>query len=571
LKLKFDKMKNSEKDIRVVKNISLISGLFTLFVAFTMIFSLIQLKTIKPLDNPALIFVKEQYDKDPVNRDKAEQVRAMDLMARKAYFSSRWQVETGSYLLLAGAIVFIFCQRIIAGNEKLVPAFPSEKPDNAFKKSKTRYFLIITSSSIVVIAIVSSFILRTSLPAPLPFSVEPGQKATESVRQVVIEEDINNYPFFGGHGSRGIVKGSDYPTEWNGTEGKNIKWKIKIPGQGKSSPVIWGDRVYLTGAKGTSCEIYSIDKNSGKIIWTKTANKISGEPSAPPKTDADAGLAVSTIATDGTSICAIFSNGNLICLDKNGEQKWVKNIGVPENTYGYSSSLLIFQNILIVQFDSDVKVSIIGLDLKTGNQIWETPRQGRPVWSSPVMAVFEGKTQIVVNGFPFVSGYDPLTGKELWSVNCMSGDVAPSVAVNNKFVFAVTDYAKLVAIKPGINASIVWEDNSFTPDVSSPVASEKYLFLSTGNADAACYDAEKGDTIWWSHIFDNPFYASPVICDEKVWFLDRTGIMHIVKAESIFNLVATSPLGENTDCTPAFSEKKIYIRGKENLYCISKN
>ena len=115
------KLNLTEKDISILKVVSQISGGFTLIVALTMIFSLVQLKTINPLDNPVLLSVKEQYDKDPANAAKAEQVRAMDLMARKAYFSSRWQVETGSYLLLAGAIIFILCQRLISENEKLIP------------------------------------------------------------------------------------------------------------------------------------------------------------------------------------------------------------------------------------------------------------------------------------------------------------------------------------------------------------------------------------------------------------------------------------------------------------------
>ena len=151
----------------------------------------------------------------------------------------------------------------------------------------------------------------------------------------------------------------------------------------------------------------------------------------------------------------------------------------------------------------------------------------------------------------------------------MSGDVAPSVAVNSTMAYAVTDYVKLVAIKPGPSPTIVWDDNTFTPDVSSPVATDKFLFLSTGTGDVACYNSEKGDTLW-THYFLDQFYASPIIADDMVYFLDRSGVMHIVKADSHFELVAESPIGENTDCTPAFSDKKIYIRGRKNLYCISK-
>jgi outer membrane protein assembly factor BamB len=222
---------------------------------------------------------------------------------------------------------------------------------------------------------------------------------------------------------------------------------------------------------------------------------------------------------------------------------------------------------LLIQYDSQEKIVVLGFDLKTGEQKWEAPRTGRPVNSSPVLATFDGKPQIIINGNPKVSAFDPLTGKELWSQSGVTGDVVPSVAVNNKMVYAVTDYSKLVALKPGQEGSKVWEDNRFTPDVSSPVANDKFLFISTGNGDAACYNAEKGDTLW-THYFENPFYASPVICEGKVWLLDRSGTMHIIEAGDRFKIVATSPLGENTDCTPVFSEKRIYIRGKLNLYCV---
>jgi outer membrane protein assembly factor BamB len=161
-------------------------------------------------------------------------------------------------------------------------------------------------------------------------------------------------------------------------------------------------------------------------------------------------------------------------------------------------------------------------------------------------------------------------GNELWSLPGVSGDVAASLAVNSTMVFAAADYYKVIALSPGVNGSSVWEDNTFTPDVSSPVANDKYLFVSTGNGDAVCYNAATGDTLW-THYFEAPFYSSPIICDNKVWMLDRTGTMHIVEADSKLKIIATSPLGENSDCTPVFSEQKIYIRGKENLYCISEN
>jgi len=577
-------MKLTEKEISILKSISQIAGVFTVIVALTMIFSFIQLKSIDPLDNPALLGLKEQYDKDPDNANKAEQIRAMDLMARKAYYATRRQIETGSYLLLAGAIVFIICQRLITGNEKVLPSVPGDIPDPELKQKRGRQLLMISASVITIGAILSSFLLRSNLPdirTAKTVKVEKsaakdntGYSLADNEKTVIAAEefspDATNYPFFRGQDSRGIAGGAGYPTEWDGETGLNIKWKLQVPANGKSSPVIWGDKLFVTGANGTHGELYCIDKNTGTILWTASASEIPGEPSVLPEMDAEAGLAVSSAAVNSNSVCAIFANGNLICLDHYGNKKWALNVGTLENVYGYSSSLLIHENTLILQHDSNERLSIMGFDTGTGQMIWETARRGYPVWSSPVIATFNSKTQVVINGNPAVTAFDPVDGKELWSVDCLSGDVAPSLAVNGTMIYAVTDYQKLAAIKPGAGASVVWEDNTYTSDVSSPVANNHILVIATGYGDVACYNPQEGDTLW-THYFMEQFYASPVIADNKVYLLDRAGTTHIVKAADTFELISVSPLGEPADCTPAFSDKKIYIRGKNNLYCISQD
>ncbi len=563
------RMNLSEKDIRTLRSISTIAIVFTMIVALTMIFSLVQLKLINPLENPVLLEIKEQYDRDPTNNKYAEQIRAIDLMARKAYFSSRWQIETGSYLLLAGAIVFIICQRLISAYEKTLPVEPGVKPDLSARKRRIMNSLLTGASVIFITAVIASFGLRKNLSIRnidrKPKIVREKKAGTEP-----FIPDITNYPFFRGQDSRGIAGGSGYPLKWNGTEGVNVKWKTEIPKEGKSSPVIWGDKIFVTGAEGLQCEIYCMDKNSGDIIWTASGSDIPGEPEEPPQMDMESGMAVSTVATNGREVCAIFANGNLVCTDMDGRIKWSKNIGVPENIYGYSSSLIIYNNTLLLQYDDDNRLSLMGFDTGTGELKWETMRKGRPSWASPVLGNFNGSPHLVINGNPYVTGFDPETGKELWAVECMTGDVAPSVALNSTLVYAVTDYSRLAAIRPGPGASIVWEDNYFTPDVSSPVATDELLFLSTGNGDVACYNAQTGDTLW-TRWYTEQFYASPVIAGEMVYFLDRSGMMRIVRAASEYELVAESPLGEPTDCTPAFSDKEIFIRTTDKLYCISEN
>ncbi len=562
-------MKFSEKELKLFKGISLVSGLFTLVIAITMLFSLLQLKIIDPVNSPALQAVKDQFDSDPENADKAAQVRTIDLMARKAYFTSRWQVETGSYLLLAGALIFIIFQRLIAGSEKPGRSFQPDRPDINLTWSRNRKYLVISASLITILAVISSFVLRSELSAPGRAVAEKAGMENVSGHVTGVPGDIN-FPFFRGEGSRGIAGGSGYPTEWDCVTGKNVKWKIAIPRPGKSSPVIWGDKIFVTGAENGTLDLYCIGKEKGEILWTGSGSGFQGSSTDTPESDAEAGMAVPTAAVNENVVCAMFGNGNLVCYDHDGNLKWGRNLGVPVSSYGFSGSLLIYDNVLIVQYDSQDRILLSGYDLETGEPKYETIRNGRPVNSSPVLAVFDGVPQVLVNGNPNVSGYDPLSGKELWSLPGVSGDVATSPAANSKFVYVVSDYFKLMAVKPGKAGSTVWEDNTFTPDVSSPVATDEFLFLSTGNGDAACYNAEKGDTLW-SHYFQEPFYASPVLADGNVYFLDRSGIMHVVKAGAAFQFLADSPTGEKTDCTPAFSEKQIFIRSINNLYCISNN
>lgn len=572
--------KLEEKDLKILRGISTGAGIFTLIVALTMLLSIVQLKALDPLDNPVIVSVKEEFDKDHENAVKAEQVRALDLMARKAYFSSRRQVETGSWLLIAGAVVFVLCQRLIAGSEKNLPSVPGEKTDQVSDKARYAKYLAGTVAVLTVAAIVSSFILRKDLPdlsGKRTAKAEKSEKrkkdketASASLTAEAFSPDPVNFPHFRGQDGRGIAGGTGYPVEWNAESGTNIKWKASVPKNGKSSPVIWGDRLFVTGAEGNECEVYCLDKNTGALLWTAPASGLPGQPDAPPDTDHDTGLAAPTAATDGNSVCAIFANGNLVCLDMDGKLKWGKNIGTPANIYGYSCSVIIHDGLLIVQFDSDEKVSMMGFETATGDLKWETLRRGRSTWASPSVATFNGTTQVLINGNPEVAAFDPATGKELWAIEVLSGDVAPSLAINSKYVYAVTDYSRLAALKPGPGPSIVWEDNMFTSDVSSPVATEQYLFIATGVGDVACYDAIKGDTLW-THYFMDQFYASPIIAGDNVYCLDRSGLMHVVNAGPQYQLIAESPIGEPTDCTPAFSDKNIYIRGRNNIFCISQN
>jgi len=619
-------MNNIHKYNRIFSVTGYVSGLFTLFVATIMIFGYLQLESTKPLENPSLETLKEQYDADYNNEDLKEQVRTLDLMARRAFFASRWQIETGTYLLLIGAIIFVLSQRMLFVNKRRELSKPSDEFDLLGKSRKTRVFLISSALSVVILAFIISFLLRKSLPEPLRVETElvsegvslivadqeiehadnlkirdnttdqePGTNniSEEATDQEIRKDDTSetipdqesrskegdkkvladlqtdnnlNYPFFRGKGSRGIAPEGKYPTSWDGKTGDNIKWKIKPPVAGFSSPVIWENMLILTGAEGLETEVMCFDKNNGTLLWRAPASGVDGEPQTPPKTTEDTGLAAPTAATNGEVICAIFATGNLVCLDMEGKRIWAHNLGVPDNHYGHSSSLLIHNNTLLVQYDHFKSKSLMAYDLSNGNKTWETRRQVALSWASPVLATFNGVTQVILSSEPFVISYDADSGKEIWKAQCMSGEVGPSVGINSKYVFAVNDFAVLAAINPA-DGSIIWQDNEYTPEVASPVATEEHVYILTTWGGTACYDTETGDLVW-DHDFDYGFYSSPIIAGDNVYMLDQAGVMHVVSTAKEFTLVAESPLGERANCTPAFSEGRIYIRSDEHLYCI---
>jgi outer membrane protein assembly factor BamB len=607
-------MNKDENIIRILRLTGYISGLFTLFVAVIMILGYIQLESIKPLENPALEQLKQQYDKDPNNEDLKEQVRALDLMARRAFFATRWQIETGTYLLIIAVSIFVVSQRLLIIRRRRDLSMPADEFDLIGKSKRARSYLIISSLSVTLLAFIISFLLRKDLPDPISIDDEILSEGVSQIRvspgnttpaentqlpdapesnedlsgEVNMDETVqeeknitgeqlstqyisnsNNFPFFRGEGSRGLVGSGGFPTTWDGKTGENILWKVRIPLPGYSSPIIWDDRIFLTGAEGASTEVMCLNKTSGELIWRAEATGIEGEPKTPPKTSEDTGLAAPTAATNGEVVCAIFATGNLICLDFEGNRLWAKNLGVPDNHYGHSSSLIIHDNILLVQYDHFVSKSIMAFDVLNGTKLWETTRQVAISWASPVLASFGGKIQVILSSEPYVSSYDVYSGQELWSAQCMSGEVGPSVGVNSKKVFAVNDFAVLAGIDPLANGNVIWKDNEYTPEVASPVATEELVFVLTTWGAVACYDTDTGELVW-DHDFDYGFYASPIIAGDNVYMLDQAGVMHIVKASREFTLVSEPVLGERANCTPAFSSGMIFLRSDDHLYCIGK-
>lgn len=605
--------------IKLARQVAIIAGGFALLLAVLLIANFIQTKLNNPIENKTIPALVKRLSENPSDEALKAEIRAFDLMARKAYFTSQWQLRTGAYLMFLGLIISILAVRyILAAKSKLNEIDPANEA-KGLDKLVAQKWVIYVGSGLVVIAVVSGFLASNSLseynvdenglvlseqPAMQASNAPNTEQAPNSNEQATQEAPVSatesattttaqpaateapveaktaalpttaqlkaNYPFFRGPFGDGVAFQKNTPTDWNGAAGKNIVWKVKVPKAGFSSPIIWGDKLFVTGADAQARMVYCYDKNSGKLLWEAAADNIQGSPSGVPKVTADTGLAAPTMATDGNSVFAIFATGDVLALDMNGQRTWARNLGVPDNHYGHGSSLIVYKNKLLVQYDTNRGGKLLALDTQSGNTVYETLRNSKISWSSPILVNTGSRTELILTTNPNVNGYDPETGKELWNIACLSGEVGPSAGYADGMVFAANEYAKLVGIKfNGGAPEISWEADEFLPEVSSPLAVNGMLYVATSYGVLACYDAKSGEKLW-SQEFGGSFYASPIYADGKVYITDMTGKTYIVKATRDYQLAGTSELGEKSVCSPIFQDGKIYLRGMSNLYCIGK-
>ncbi len=337
---------------------------------------------------------------------------------------------------------------------------------------------------------------------------------------------------------------------------------------------MWKDRVFLTGADANKREIYCFDAGNGKMLWSGAVAPIAiGKVNV----NDDTGYAAPTMAADGKRVFAMFPNGDVVCYSFDGKQLWGRNLGIPESTYGYASSLATFRSLLIVQYDQgseeDGKSTLLGLQGATGKIVWAAKRPVGGSWCSPIVVRSGDQGMIIAAANPWAMAYDALTGNELWRANLLSGDVAPSPAFANGMAYVCNQGSVLAGIRANGNgdvtkSGVAWQASDGLPDITSPATDGDLLFLLTTEGTVTCYDAKDGKKVW-EHAFDNTsFRASPVIVGKRVYLLDVDGSMHVIEAGRTFKELGNSPLKEQMHATGAFVGGRIYLRGIKNLYCI---
>ncbi len=567
---------------RTAVTVAVVAGLFTLAVSTLLIANYLQIKAVNPLDNPEIIKLRLQLaqSQEP-NPALAEQIRVLDLLARKAFFTSQRQLQLGGYLLLGGVVALALSLYLATQSRPRLPLPDPNAPTPAFwtVRGRAKELIALAGFAWVICALLAAHFTRLDVPAPSVVAAQAGEQAKEpqsAAAPAVTWPDWatvqKNWPSFRGPGSYGVAHFATAPTEWDVESGKNIKWKTDVPLAAPNSPVVWDKRIFLSGATAEKREIYCFDADSGQLLWTYTLEKFPGTPDAPPKISEETSFAAPTMAVQGDRACAIFANGDVACVDFNGKLLWGKNLGVPENHYGHASSLIAFQNLLLIQYDSKANGRLIALDLSDGHEAYTVSR-GIISWSSPACVETPAGFQLVLNSCKDVTSYDPLTGKQLWQLKCLSGEVAPSPAYGAGMFFVANDYAVATAIKFAEGKTPpepeqAWEYEDALPDTSSPVGTDTHFYISTARGEIVCLDAKTGAQAWLEET-EEGFQASPIAVGDRVYLADRKGIVHIFKDAATFERIGSPALGEETFATPAFLDGRIYARTATKLICIA--
>jgi len=385
------------------------------------------------------------------------------------------------------------------------------------------------------------------------------------------ERILKTWPSFRGPGANGHAADAKPPLKWSAEAGRNILWKTQIPKHGMSSPVIWEDRLFLTGADDSSRQIYCYDTDTGKLLWQHDVEGLPGSPADGKLPDVldETGFAAPTATTNGRYVAAVFGTGELVCVNMKGQRVWAKHLGIPKNHYGHASSLMHHGDMLFVQYDQTEESRLLAFDLVSGHSAWQVKR-GEISWSSPILVDNKGRMELIVNNCKAVDGYDPKSGRLLWHVDCLEGEVAPSAAYADGVVFVASEGATASAIDVGHHGAepkILWQWDETLPDAASPLANDDYLILPTAFGVITCLDGKTGK-VFWEHEFDDGFYSSPILVDDRVYIIDLSGAMQIFRMADVFELLGVSEIGEDAYATPAFVGDRIYVRGLMHLFCV---
>ncbi len=421
-----------------------------------------------------------------------------------------------------------------------------------------------------------------------------------------------SWPSFRGVNASGVADGQHLPERWNPASKEHILWRIPIPGLAHSSPVVWGDRVFVTTAisgKGQATfkpglygdgdasddvsphrfMVYAIDKRTGKMLWERVA--VEGEPRNARHIKST--YASASPATDGRIVVAWFGSRGVHAYDVNGNELWKVDLGrvnmgaydIPAFEWGPASSPIIWNDLVLIQCDTQADSFVIALDARTGTTVWKTDRDELPSWGTPTVVSTPAGPHLVTNASRFIRGYDPRTGAELWRLGGSSKITAPTPIFDEGLIVVASGRAPerpIFAIRPSARGdvtlaggatssdAIAWSRTARGPYMPTPLAYQGILYVLANNGVFDAYDLKTGAEIYRQRLatIGSGFSASPIAADGRIYLSNEDGEIIVVAAGRDFRQIATNSMGELLMATPALSDGIMYVRTAASLFAI---
>jgi outer membrane protein assembly factor BamB len=421
--------------------------------------------------------------------------------------------------------------------------------------------------------------------------------------------NAQDWPSFRGPNASGVAEGTNPPMTWDLEKSQNVLWKTNIPGLSHSSPIVWGNSIFVITAISSDANpifkakdrgiglanddvrhtwmIFALDKRNGRVLWSEKAYE--GVPRA--KRHVKATQANSTPVTDGRYVVALFGSEGLACYDTKGTLLWKQDLGVlnpglwddKESSWGHASSPIIYRDLVIVQADGHKQSFIAAFNLKDGKQAWRVERNEITSWTTPTIYQGKDRVELIANGGRYIRGYDPFTGKELWRFADNDTEVkmqAPLVA--HDLIYITGGYPpgrKMYAFRPGAvgdislkpgedkNAFLAWTTSKGSPYTPTPIIYGSELYVLADNGVLSAYDAKTGENIYQQRL-PTSFSASPVAADGKLYLSSEDGDVFVVKTGRQYELLSRNTMSQPLMSTPALTDGMLILRGDNAIYAL---
>jgi outer membrane protein assembly factor BamB len=570
-----------------------VAGVFSVLVGLTMISSRLSMRAEDPLKSPQLAELKEKLRLNPADEQAKQRIRQLDLQLRQLYFRQLSRMDSGVYLLLGGVAVFILTVKLGARSQRRLP-MPQPRPDapdqSARSSARARWSVAASGAAIGGLLFILTLGLSAALPKRMaeaekmlgagdasgPGEPHPTDQPTAS-DAASPQELMQNWPGFRGPGGGGVSPLTNVPAAWDPQTGAGIAWKVPSPTGGFGSPIVWGDRVFLSGGDARKREVVCLDSKTGQVVWRQPVTNVAGAPTQPAEVPDSTGYAAATMATDGRRVYVFFANGDCAAFTLEGKPVWSKSFGPLKNPYGHATSLTTWRDRLIVQLDQgdsdDNKSKLYALDGRTGQIVWQRPRKTGASWATPIVIEAADKAQVITLAVPCVIAYSATDGTELWRLEGLNGEITPSPVFAGGLLIVASPSEKLMAIRPDgqgdvTKTHVVWTCEDNVPDVTSPLSNGDLVFMLTTAGMLTCLDAKDGKK-QWDHDYDMEFHASPSVAAGRLYLFSQKGTALVVEAAREFKELLRTEMGDAFHASPAFAPDRIFLRGVTNVWCLS--